>query len=846
MIRKIKKKIKENGTIFLTLLISLGIVITIYILKEVVPFGEKTLLQIDFFHQYAPMLSGLADKIKKGKNLIYDFNTGFGLPFTRNFTNYLGSVFNIIILFFNKKNVLTSFSIIIGLKAALSATTMVYFLSKKFNTKNKLLIPLSLLYAFSAYMHAYYWNLMWLDSMVYLPIIILGIENIINKDKSLLYIIFLALALLSNYFTAYMVCLFSVIYFITYLFIKTEKFNLKSIGKKIFKFAYSSLLAGGITAIMLLPQFIALQSTSATGDLWPTSQYYAFTFWEYFGNHFTGVGPTIFASDFTNAANISVGVLPIALLLLFIINPNIKLKTKIGYVFIIVFFAIGFFYAPLDFIWHAFHVPNDLPYRYTFLYAFVMIVISSYAILNIQKEKLINVSIIFIFTSSLVLLLHIFKFENINQKMIILNIIILSVSYILYLIPKFNKKTIKFIPYILMILICTEILLVANQNWDVTQIKDNFYYRFDEVQDTVNFITDVDEDMVRFEKTWILTYNDPIWYDYYGQGIFSSVGYESMARLNVNLGMPGNHINSYFYKDNTPIYDLLFNIRYYMGDYRDDKRYELFYNINDNITYKTKFDTNLMYVVNSDIRNWEHITVDPFYIQNDFLKTTTGVENVLKFVNILKEEVIYHENDKTISKVTIENPGDTVYLYSSSADFVIVDNTVYHDNNDYEHIFDIDGLDIYNFESIEEKYVIPKNSEEKSFDIYIGKNYQTCENLVFVYYIDNEKFFEAVEKINENKVNITSFKESNIEANVNSNKNGTLFTSIPYDKGWKVYVNNKQVKTYKIADSLLAFNIAEGNNDIKLKFLPNGLHESVLISIGSVIIVFILYKKRKI
>ena len=68
--------------------------------------------------------------------------------------------------------------------------------------------------------------------------------------------------------------------------------------------------------------------------------------------------------------------------------------------------------------------------------------------------------------------------------------------------------------------------------------------------------------MVRFEKTWILTYNDRSWYDYYGQGMFTSVGYESMAKLNIRLGMPGNHINSYHYKDNTlyMIYYLILDI----------------------------------------------------------------------------------------------------------------------------------------------------------------------------------------------------------------------------------------------------------------------------------------------
>lgn len=849
MLEKIKKFIKDNSITLITFFVGVIIILAIYILKDVKPFGDKSLLQIDFFHQYAPFLGELQDKIKNGGNFLYNFNVGFGLPFFRNFANYLGSIFNVIILFFKKENILVSFSVIIGLKAVLSATTMSYFLTKKFKSKNKFFIPISLLYAFSAYMHAYYWNLMWLDSMIYLPIIILGIERMIDENKSLLYIAFLALALLSNYFTAYMVCLFSVIYFIVHLFIKTDKFNIKEIGKKSFKFIISSALAGGLTAFILVPQFLALQTTSATTDAWPDSQYYAFTLWEFFGNHFTGVGPTIFASDFTNAANISVGILPIALFLLFLINAKIKPKVKIGYSFIILFFAIGFFYAPLDFIWHAFHVPNDLPYRYTFIYAFVMIIISAYSLFYIKEHKIINVSVIFIFTTLLVLVLYLFKFENIDQKMIILNIVIISVSYILYLIGKNYPKVVKFTPYILILLISVECILVANKNWDVTQINDDFYYKYDEIQNTIDYIKENEkDDMVRFEKTWILTYNDPSWYDYYGQGMFTSVGYESMAKLNIRLGMPGNHINSYHYKDNTPIYDLLFNIRYYMGNFRDNKRYSEFYEENGMYTYKAKFDTNLMYHVYPSIMSWNHNLADPFMVQNEFIRTSTGVTDVLNYLEASNEEVIYSDNNNTISKLTVKNPGDTVYFYiNSSIEFIIIGDTIYHTETDnFEYAYNVeDEYDIYHIDNIRENHIIPYNSYEEDFSVYVGYGHHSWGNPL-IYYINNDAFYHAVNILNQNKINITDFKESHIYANVESDYYGTIFTSIPYDKGWRVYVNGEKKETFKIADALMAFNVDEGYNELELKFIPYGISYGFGISIISLGTLIILYKKRKI
>ena len=190
------------------------VIIAIFILQGLAPFGDKSMLTIDFFHQYGPMLGELYDRVKNGSSLIYSFNMGMGLPFFRNFFNYLSSPFNILIFLFKRIHLLTSYSIIIGLKSICSCITMSIFLKNKFNKDYKMFIPISLLYGFCAYFVAYYWNIMWLDGMVLLPLITLGIEHIINKEKPFLYIISLVIMLFANYFIAYMICIFSVLYFL--------------------------------------------------------------------------------------------------------------------------------------------------------------------------------------------------------------------------------------------------------------------------------------------------------------------------------------------------------------------------------------------------------------------------------------------------------------------------------------------------------------------------------------------------------------------------------------------------------------------------------------------------------
>ena len=76
MKNKIRKFINENKWILITFLVATITISVIYILNKVAPFGNNSLLTIDFYHQYGPMLNELVDRIRSGETLLYSFNTG--------------------------------------------------------------------------------------------------------------------------------------------------------------------------------------------------------------------------------------------------------------------------------------------------------------------------------------------------------------------------------------------------------------------------------------------------------------------------------------------------------------------------------------------------------------------------------------------------------------------------------------------------------------------------------------------------------------------------------------------------------------------------------------------------
>lgn len=851
---KIINFIKNNILYILTLFISTIIISTLYKLNSVTPFGGKSLLCVDFFHQYGPMLGELYDRIKSGSNLVYSFNMGLGLPFIRNYLNYLSSPFNIIILLFKRSDLLTSYSYIIGLKAVMSSFTCVYYLSKKFKTKELYLIPLGIIYAFSAYFSSYYWNIMWIDGLVFLPIITLGIENIVNNNKWKMYTIFLAIMLITNYFIGYMICIYSTIYFITYLIYKT-KFNkdtFKNINitlKKIGIFAFSSILAGMLVSFLLIPLFMQIKSISATGEMSiPQTQYYDFKLIDYLKSHLTGVKTTTFASDEITSPNISCGILSVALVFIYLINLEIPLKQKISYLLLIGFFIFAFFNPALDYILHAFHVPNDLPYRYSFLYSFILIIIASYGLINIKKIKLPIVIISFLLIESVLLLITKDNWANISNNMIYINMTLLALYFVLFIAYKLLKQYKIFIYIALSIVACIDVVVSINYNWDIKQEMENFYSDYESTEKLLDYVkTHDDSKMYRIEKTNILTYNDPSWYNYNGMTTFTSMAYEDMAKLQNKLGQPGNGINSYYFAQTTPIYDLMFNMKYFIGMQNDFNRYTPFYS-EELTAVKFNYNVGLLFAVNKDLLKWDFNNKNPFVVQNDYITKSTGIEEVLKPGILKKTDELLDDGNRTLLKFQYINNNDNSYFYTDDPfiDFFIIGNTLYYKNDNYQK-YDLSDYDIYAFEDYNENYIININSSSELLDIVVGYNYYR-KNTFYYYQIDNDKFIEAYNKLNKEKVDILDYKENRIIGNVYLEEEKLIYTSIPYDEGWHVYINGEEVKTYPLGNTLLTFMSKHGNNKIELKYITPYQGIGSVISITGLLIFIslcIIEKKNK-
>ncbi|MGG7099062.1 YfhO family protein [Clostridium sardiniense] len=210
-----KNNRKNNISIYLlSFLIPIIIMLIVYAISKIYPFGDKTLLFRDLRGQYVSYFSAFRNALLGDGSLLYSFTKEIGGNMFGLTAYYMMSPFNIILLLFPREMITEAILVITLLKIGLSGLTLSIFLKKSFKDFGYFSIIFSSAYALMAYNTMYQSNIMWLDGVILLPLVLLGINNIINKKRILLYIFTLALSIITNFYIGFIICIFSVIYFI--------------------------------------------------------------------------------------------------------------------------------------------------------------------------------------------------------------------------------------------------------------------------------------------------------------------------------------------------------------------------------------------------------------------------------------------------------------------------------------------------------------------------------------------------------------------------------------------------------------------------------------------------------
>jgi integral membrane protein len=115
-----------------------------------------------------------------------------------------------------------------------------------------------------------------------------------------------------------------------------------------------------------------------------------------------------------------------------------------------------------------------------------------------------------------------------------------------------------------------------------------------------------------------------------------------------------------------------------------------------------------------------------------------------------------------------------------------------------------------------------------------------------LYSLNTSLLNERLEKTKEQELKLETFSATHFAGTMEVFEDSTVLTTIPYSKGWKIWVNGQEVDTYKILDSLLGFTISKGTHRIEYRYTTPFLLEGSLVSLASLLLVIlILYKRKK-
>lgn len=872
---KFKRLVFENRFILASFAAAVLIMLVVFICLSVIPFGNKTVLRMDLYHQYGPMFAELYERITNGDSLLYTWTMGLGVNFLGNLFNYLASPFTVLILLFGHQNIPVAIGLLMLLKAAFSASTFAYYIKHSFGKNDCSLPAFGLMYAFCAFFVAYSWNIMWLDAMIYFPLVILGIEKIINRQQWGLYTGALALTMFSNFYMAFMTCLFSVFYFMVYYvshypFTSRISTGLRAgkvsalLGNRFInagvRFALCSILAAGIMGIVLLPTYFSLTTSSATSGSFPQEMSSYFNIFDFLTNHLAYIEPTIRSSGSDVLPNVYCGMLTVLCMPLYLFCKKINLREKCLYLAFAVFLFISFDNNFLNFIWHGFHFPNDLPYRFSFIYSFLLLVMAYRVWCNIRSFSRTQ-----IVSSAIAVIAFIIVAQKVESKNLTDVAVLISIVFVLvYMGVLLAMNDRRYLPGVMSaVLLCcvfSEIAVSNTDHYTMNQSLDSYASDLATFEELKAELDDMEDGgFYRMELSKLRTRNDPAWYYYNGISTFSSMAYETVAKSQKNLGISSNNINSYTYNPQTPLYNSIFALSYIVENEGGRSMSPLYYQkvaVNGKFTaYQNRYSLPVAFAANRDILQYSSTYANPFDAQETLYQTLADdyadiflpveVENISS-ANVSGVPGSFESgainftrtgsSDASIT-ITLRAPesGTPVYLYVQSSDTDAI--TVACDEDEWTadtaRPFILDTSSHPAGESIE--VTIPIKESEKSGTI----NFYACT-------IDDQAFRNCYDALAAGGLKIDTFDDTHISGTFTNSADQILFTSIPYDSGWTVKVDGEKVEPSLVDEAYMAIDVPAGTHTIEFSYVPSGLAAGAVVSVAAILILIaaVLWRKK--
>ena len=810
----------------------------------VYPFGNISIRISDALIQYPAFFEGL-----KHFNL-FTFNIGLGANFYPILTTYLNSPLNILYFLFKKENFDLFFVILILIKIGLSSLTMNILLNYK-KEKKRCSWIFSTIYALSGFTVTYYWNYQFLDATYMLPLIMIGIDKIVNDNKNVMYYITLTSMIIIHYYTAYMICLFSVIYFFFLLY--NSKLNKKEKKQRTIKFFITSLFCGLTSAYILIPTIFSLfQGRYAYIN---NSNFSGLNWNGLISLYNVTIGSNYNVEEFHHGCIFTyISLFIIIILFLNLLNNKMEIKEKKSLIVIIIIYILSLTVNLIYLIWHLLQEPIGLPGRFIFVFdAFwILMGYKLYCKKTFKiklKIKLLIFIILLIFFGGLFIFkniiynINIFSISNYKYDEIYFWLLILSLAFIIFYLFTYHNYKFKLITYFVVILELTINTIVSiNVNFQTTYYK---YEYVDEIEQKIkakdNLINNLrkNNNFMRINDSG--AYNDGLFYNYYSVNAYSSIYNKNLNNFLKNYS-DSNNLGSLFEYNNNFLMDAVLGVKYSINNLPSTKPIVNNYIINS-LGFLTSKENK------QELENSKRAEEILKILSNN--KYNVEIKKVKPIINL---ENVYDNGKNFYEIIDNEKEGIITFNYEAKEDIIF--------NIDIKYLynfmlleFDNNGI-VNNISKVENMYKFYINNQEVynvnelkkgdilKIEIHIDKNNNSVykENMELEY-VNKEEFSNLIDYINQNIITDININFRGFKGKISSKNENLLILTIPYDNEIEIKVDGTKTNYDKCLNGIICLNITNGEHDIEMIYHVKGLAIGIIISLISLLIYIILIRK---
>lgn len=853
--------VKQKHAYFLSFLLPPAILFIAYALFKVYPFGERSVLSLDLNAQYVYYFDYMYDVFAGKESLFYSWSRNLSGEFMGIIGYYLASPFNFIVWLFPRKMITEGLLSMMLAKTAAVGLTSCIFLKGHRGYSDTTSVIFSVTLAQCGFFVVQTMNPMWLDGLVALPLVVMGVERVCDKRKFLLYVLSLLYIFVANFYIGYMIGIFSALYFLYYM--ASGKSKNKCFGEvcgATLMYGLSSVSAILMSCFMIFPVYKSLSNgkfTFSNPDYTPIENFNILDI-------IIKLFPTTY--DTVRMEGLPVlycGTLTLILAAVYFAARKIPAREKISGAVLLGVLVVSMYVRPVDMMWHGGQMPNWLPYRYSFLISFLLIAFGAEAFENIRSVRAKSLGGCFALVLLMLLICDYHEGNDYFDTKLIILIplgVLVIVGIMAYVFRQYKHPAVS---VTLCTVVCAELLM--NTTLTLYDMHDDIVFstRASYLGDIpysrkiTDQIHELDSGFYRMEKTYHRCVNDPIALRMYGMSHSSSTLNDRAIELLKSLGFAGRE--HYTRSDgSTMLNDDIFGVKYILSKYACMTPYSETVDIENELgvtVYKNPDALGIAYLADSDIIGWEFAEESPFVAQNKLAALLCGSDTE-SAEPVFKRTEDYTLNSSNINvglttdghdsyrkrdteaqawiewEVTIPEAG-ALYMFLPSE----------HERETKLYVNDEYRANYFKYENYSIEYITNLEADES-----VKIRLKLLDDAVFTktpqfYYVDQTALDKFNAEMTARNAETTLVRNSgtSLSLTVNAAEDCALFTTIPIEEGWSAFIDGEPVALKStLNSSLLCFEVPVGSHDIELRFFPAGLKVGLMFTASGALLLVIM------